>query len=164
METLRRILEQADANAMAVGHFNISGLVALKAVFHAARDLHVPVIVGTSEGERQFMGVRQVAAVVNSLQDEYDFPIQRVLLPGKSSCRRADDGCEKAGGGLRVCEKVLRAPCSRPRRWLSRSLVGRGDESALARTTGGCRRAPGRREARLPRSSSVISVNMVIYK
>lgn len=75
METLRRILEQADANAMAIGHFNISDWVALKAVFQAARDLHVPVIVGASEGERQFMGVRQVAAVVKSLRDEYDFPI-----------------------------------------------------------------------------------------
>ena len=63
METLRRILEQADANAMAIGHFNISDLVALKAVFQAARDLHVPVIVGASEGERQFMGVRQVGVI-----------------------------------------------------------------------------------------------------
>ena len=47
----------------------------LKAVFEAARGLKVPVIVGVSEGERQFMGVCQVAAVVKSLRDEYDFPI-----------------------------------------------------------------------------------------
>jgi fructose-bisphosphate aldolase class II len=75
MGTLRKILEQADTTGMAVGHFNVSDLVTLKAVFEAARDLRVPVIVGVSEGERQFMGVRQVAAIVKSLREEYDFPI-----------------------------------------------------------------------------------------
>ena len=75
METLRKILEEADRNAVAVGHFNISDLVTLKAVFEAASELNVPVIVGVSEGERQFMGVRQVAAVVRSLREEYDYPI-----------------------------------------------------------------------------------------
>ena len=75
METLHRILEQAEASAVAIGHFNISDLVALKAVFEAARNLHVPVIVGASEGERQFIGDRQVSAVVKSLRDEHDFPI-----------------------------------------------------------------------------------------
>lgn len=75
METLRKILEQADHDAVAVGHFNISDLVTLKAVFDAARDLRVPVIVGVSEGERQFIGTRQAAAVVKSLREEYDFPI-----------------------------------------------------------------------------------------
>jgi ketose-bisphosphate aldolase len=75
METLRKILEQAETNGVAIGHFNISDLVTLKAIFEAARDLNVPVIVGASEGERHFMGVRQVAATVKSLREEYDFPI-----------------------------------------------------------------------------------------
>lgn len=75
METLRKILEDADHNAVAIGHFNISDLVTLRAIFDAARDLRVPVIIGASEGERQFMGVRQVDALVKSLRDEYDFPI-----------------------------------------------------------------------------------------
>jgi fructose-bisphosphate aldolase class II len=75
MQTLHKILEQAEANAVAIGHFNISDLVTLKAVFEAARDLNAPVVVGTSEGERQFIGVRQVAAMVKSLREEYDFPI-----------------------------------------------------------------------------------------
>jgi len=75
MQTLRKILEQTEANGVAVGHFNISDLVTLKAVFEAARDLNVPVIAGASEGERQFMGVRQVSALVKSLREEYDFPI-----------------------------------------------------------------------------------------
>ena len=75
METLRKVLQQAETKRVAIGHFNISDLVTLKAVFEAARDLNAPVVVGTSEGERQFMGVRQVAAIVKSLREEYDFPI-----------------------------------------------------------------------------------------
>jgi fructose-bisphosphate aldolase class II len=75
METLRKILEQADASGLAIGHFNVSDLVTLNAVFEAARDLQVPVIVGVSEGERRFMGVRQVSALVKSLREEYDFPV-----------------------------------------------------------------------------------------
>jgi fructose-bisphosphate aldolase, class II len=75
METLRTVLQQAETKGVAIGHFNISDLVTLKAVFEAARDLNVPVVVGASEGERQFMGVRQTSAVVKSLREEYDFPI-----------------------------------------------------------------------------------------
>jgi fructose-bisphosphate aldolase, class II len=75
MKSLREILEKADAGKVAIGHFNVSDLVTLKAVFEAARDLNVPVIVGVSEGERKFMGVHQVAAVVKSLREEDDFPI-----------------------------------------------------------------------------------------
>jgi ketose-bisphosphate aldolase len=75
MQTLRKVLEQADSNALAIGHFNFSDLVTLKAIFEVARDLKAPVIVGVSEGEREFMGARQVAAVVKSLRDEHDFPI-----------------------------------------------------------------------------------------
>jgi fructose-bisphosphate aldolase class II len=47
----------------------------LKAVFSAARELNVPVLVGASDGEREFMGARQIAALVRSLREEFDFPI-----------------------------------------------------------------------------------------
>ena len=75
METLRKVLEQADTSGVAIGHFNISDLVTFKAVFESARDVKVPVIVGVSEGERRFMGARQVSAMVKSLREEYDLPI-----------------------------------------------------------------------------------------
>ena len=75
MQTLRQILEHAQATGVAVGHFNIADFVFLKAVFAAARELQVPVIVGASEGERNFLGTRQIAALVNNLRDEFDFPI-----------------------------------------------------------------------------------------
>jgi len=75
MNSLRDLLQQAQQSDAAVGHFNISDLVLLKAVFAAARELNVPVLVGLSEGEREFVGVRQIAAFVRSLREEFDFPI-----------------------------------------------------------------------------------------
>jgi fructose-bisphosphate aldolase class II len=75
MQVLRDVLDQAQQRHIAVGHFNVADLVLLKAVFSAAQELRVSVMVGASEGEREFMGVRQIAALVRSLRDEFDFPI-----------------------------------------------------------------------------------------
>ena len=75
MKTLREVLGESRQNEVAVGHFNISDLAGLKTVFESARALHVPVIVGLSEGERDFMGVREAAAVVKVLRQKYDYPI-----------------------------------------------------------------------------------------
>jgi fructose-bisphosphate aldolase, class II len=75
MKTLWEILRDARGRGLAMGHFNISDLVLLKAVFAAAREVNVPVLVGLSEREREFVGTRQVAAWVRSLREEFDFPI-----------------------------------------------------------------------------------------
>ena len=75
MITLSKALGDARRQHLATGHFNVSDLVALKAVTEAARELKVPVIVGTSEGEREFFGVRDVAAMVASLRERLDLPI-----------------------------------------------------------------------------------------
>jgi len=75
MLSLRSVLENAQKNGVAVGHFNVADFVMLKAVFAAAHELKVPVIVGASEGERKFLGARQIAVMVRSLREEFDFPI-----------------------------------------------------------------------------------------
>ena len=75
MQTLRHSLEEAHKNGVAIGHFNVADLVLLKAVFAAARELKVAVVVGVSEGEREFIGTRQIAVLVRSLREEFDFPI-----------------------------------------------------------------------------------------
>jgi ketose-bisphosphate aldolase len=75
MQTLRNAPERSEKDGVAIGHFNLADLVLLKAVVAAARDLKVPVAVGASEGEREFFGVRQIAALVRSLREEYDYPI-----------------------------------------------------------------------------------------
>jgi fructose-bisphosphate aldolase class II len=75
MKTLADVLGDAQRRRIAIGHFNVSDLVALKAVTDAARALKVPVLIGTSEGERDFIGVREIVAVVASLRAELDHPI-----------------------------------------------------------------------------------------
>jgi len=60
---------------IAIGHFNISNIEGLWAVFYAARKYDAPVIIGLSEGERDFVGIKQVVALVKSLKEEYDYPV-----------------------------------------------------------------------------------------
>lgn len=75
MKTLKEAIIEAGAKGTAVGHFNISDIAALEAIFGAARELNVPVIIGTSEGERKFIGPEQAAALIKSLRNGHDFPI-----------------------------------------------------------------------------------------
>lgn len=75
MTSLREVLIRAEANKVAVGHFNFSDLVAFNAVVDAAREKNLPVMVGVSEGEREFTGVAQAAALVKAIRDEYNYPI-----------------------------------------------------------------------------------------
>lgn len=75
MPSLRDVLQQAQADGVAVAHFNVSDVVLLEAVLGAARELKTPIIVGASDGERAFMGVRQVAAWVKSWREEFNVPV-----------------------------------------------------------------------------------------
>jgi fructose-bisphosphate aldolase, class II len=75
MKSLLEYLHEADEKKVAVGHFNISDLTALKAIFESARKLDLPIIIGVSEGERDFVGVSQAAALVSSFRNEYNYPI-----------------------------------------------------------------------------------------
>src|SRR5271167_2943290 len=75
MKNLKEVLQDASDRKVAVGHFNISELAALKGIFAAAQELNLPVLIGVSEGEREFIGVRQSVALVKNLREQYDFPI-----------------------------------------------------------------------------------------
>lgn len=75
MKTLKQTVWEAREKKVAVGHFNISNLEALWGIFNAAKSLNVPVIIGVSEGERDFVGVKLVAAAVKSIREEFDYPI-----------------------------------------------------------------------------------------
>jgi fructose-bisphosphate aldolase, class II len=71
MKTLKDVLQQAEREKVAVGHFNFSDLVAFNAIAATARELNLPVMVGVSEGERAFVGVRQASALVRTVREEY---------------------------------------------------------------------------------------------
>lgn len=73
--TLRETIASAEAKGVAVGHFNISDSQGFWGVVKGARALGVPVIIGVSEGERDYIGIRQVVAMVKSLREELNYPI-----------------------------------------------------------------------------------------
>ena len=64
------LIKEAKAKKIAIGHFNISNLETLKGIIEAAKELSVPVIIGVSEGERDFIGIKQVVALVKSYKEE----------------------------------------------------------------------------------------------
>jgi fructose-bisphosphate aldolase class II len=70
MQTLREALQAAKAQGIALGHFNISDSNQFRAVKDAAKVTGLPAIVGVSEGEREAIGVREVAALVNAARAE----------------------------------------------------------------------------------------------
>jgi len=71
----REMIHDALANKKAIGHFNISNLEGLRGVLKAAIKLNVPVIIGASEGERDFIGIPAVVALVAAYRREYNHPI-----------------------------------------------------------------------------------------
>lgn len=71
MRTLREVLRDAERRGVAVGHFNISEIGALKAIAEVAKELKLPVIVGTSEGEREFLDIHDAVAMVRDLREKH---------------------------------------------------------------------------------------------
>jgi len=74
-DTLRDVLTRLEKEGAALGHFNVADHVLLKAVIAAAAETKLPVLVGASEGEREFFGARQLAALVKSERQESNLPI-----------------------------------------------------------------------------------------
>lgn len=75
MKSLKNYILEAKEKGVAIGHFNISNLEALHAIFNVAKKLDLPIIIGVSEGERDFIGIPQVVAVVKSFREQYNYPI-----------------------------------------------------------------------------------------
>jgi fructose-bisphosphate aldolase class II len=70
MKMLKDVLHDAQQRRVAVGHFNFAELVVLKAAAEAGHELGVPLVMGVSEGEREFVGVPEAAALIRSLRDD----------------------------------------------------------------------------------------------
>ena len=69
MRTLRETIEDARSRQTAVGHFNISDSNQLKAIAETAREMNLPVMIGLSEGERGWLGIKQAVALIKSYRD-----------------------------------------------------------------------------------------------
>ncbi len=75
MKTLRECVKEAEDKGVAIGHFNISNLEALHAIYNAAKKLDVPVIIGVSEGEEKFVGREEAVALVKVIRERDNYPI-----------------------------------------------------------------------------------------
>lgn len=71
IKSLKEILREAEKKRIAIGHFNVSDLATLKAVAETAAKLKVPVIIGTSEGEREFIDVHEAVSLIKTLREEH---------------------------------------------------------------------------------------------
>lgn len=75
MNTLTELVQNALERKVAIGHFNISNIEGFWAVVNAAKELNVPVIIGVSEGERDFIGVKEVAVLVKNYREYTGQPV-----------------------------------------------------------------------------------------
>ena len=76
MESLNYYLQQARQLHTALGHFNFATADVLRGIVDAAKDAGAPaVMVGTSEGEADFIGLKEAAALARALREEYGFPV-----------------------------------------------------------------------------------------
>lgn len=81
---MKEILKKAQIGKYAIGSFNFSTAEVLKAIVAAAKELNSPIIVSTSEGEGEFIGLMEAAALVDAWRYGTRLPIILNLDHGKS--------------------------------------------------------------------------------
>jgi fructose-bisphosphate aldolase class II len=84
MKTLKYYLKKAHKEKFAIGQFNFSDFSQVKAIVAAAKNTKSPIILGTSEGESKFFGLKEAVALRNALRRETGLPIFLNLDHGKS--------------------------------------------------------------------------------
>ncbi|OGF82161.1 hypothetical protein A3B18_04080 [Candidatus Giovannonibacteria bacterium RIFCSPLOWO2_01_FULL_46_13] len=75
MKILREYLMEAGNDGSAIGHFNISNFVQLKGIVSACLKTNSPVMIGTSEGEADFLGMKTARHLVDAMKEETGLPI-----------------------------------------------------------------------------------------
>ena len=70
MQTLRETIWEFKNSGRGLGHFNISDSNQLHAVVGGAREVGLPVVVGLSEGERDFFPLAEVRLLINLYQSQ----------------------------------------------------------------------------------------------
>ncbi|MDO8574867.1 MAG: class II fructose-bisphosphate aldolase [bacterium] len=75
MKTIKNYLKDAALNKWAIGHFNFSEDEALRAIVESAALFKTPIFVGTSEGERKHIGLKQAVNLVKAFREEFGIPI-----------------------------------------------------------------------------------------
>jgi len=112
MKTLRHALKDAHEKRTALGHFNVGNLEMFQGVVAAAKEAKLPVIVGVSEGERDFFGVKNIVALVAAarrdgvevfLNADHTYSVDRV----KEAVDAGFDAVIFDGAKLPLAENIL---------------------------------------------------------
>lgn len=69
------LIRKYEAEGKAIAHFNISSLDQLRVICDVAEDLDEPVIIGLSEGEREYLGIKMARSIVDEMKKEYKVAI-----------------------------------------------------------------------------------------
>ncbi len=72
---MKEFLNRAKSEAFALGAFNLDSLETLKAVATAVAKTHSPAIVETSPGELDYLGMRNLASLVDNAKREFGIPL-----------------------------------------------------------------------------------------
>jgi fructose-bisphosphate aldolase class II len=76
IKNLNWYLAQAKKDGYALGHFNFATADVLKGIVQAAKEAGAPAImVGTSEGEASFLGLKEAVSLVRVAREDYNFPV-----------------------------------------------------------------------------------------
>lgn len=94
IQNLNFFLSEARKASQAIGHFNFATEDVAKAIVEAAKEAGAAaVMLGTSEGEAEFVGMKEAVAIVGALRDDYQFPVFLNADHFKSfeTCKKAID-------------------------------------------------------------------------
>ena len=76
MNNLNKILKKATDEHWSTGHFNVSNLEQFRAIMDASKAMGAPMaMIGLSEGERSFVGLKQAVALGRAFEEEYEMPV-----------------------------------------------------------------------------------------
>lgn len=75
MLSLKAIFKKAGEEHWAVGHFNASELDQVRAIVAACASVRAPAMIGTSEGERDHLGLPEAIALRDAFRAEFSIPI-----------------------------------------------------------------------------------------
>lgn len=72
---LNEILKKALNEGWATGHFNVSELDHMRSIVEVCAELRSPAIIGTSEGERKHIGLREAVVLRDVFRKEFNIPV-----------------------------------------------------------------------------------------
>lgn len=87
MRALNQILKEVKRKKYAIGHFNASTFEQMKAIVSAATLTKTPVMIGTSEGEAEYLGYERIVALFRQFRKEAQVPVFLNLDHAKSFAR-----------------------------------------------------------------------------